>query len=178
MHQAIVRVGMDSHLFKGTVKQNLRMGNLKATEEDMKLALAAVKLQDEIQSSGGLDAAIAERGSNLSGGQRQRLVLARALLKPAKFYIFDEVTSNIDMESEAVIMEQIYALAKEKPVLLISHRLANVVLAEQIYLLSKGEIVQQGTHETLMQEKGLYRDLYEKQESLEQFGWEDHDEDR
>lgn len=178
LHQAIVRVGMDSHLFKGTVKQNLRMGNLKATEEDMKLALAAVKLQDEIQSSGGLDAAIAERGSNLSGGQRQRLVLARALLKPAKFYIFDEVTSNIDMESEAVIMEQIYALAKEKPVLLISHRLANVVLAEQIYLLSKGEIVQQGTHETLMQEKGLYRDLYEKQESLEQFGWEDHDEDR
>ena len=113
-----------------------------------------------------------EKASNLSGGQCQRLVIARALLKNASVYIFDEATSNIDIESEELIMNVVHELAKTKTVLLISHRLANVVKSDQIYFLKDGEIKESGKHEELMSQNGVYRHLYESQMALENYGKE------
>ena len=115
---------------------------------------------------------ILERGESLSGGQRQRLVIARALLKNGNMYIFDEATSNIDIESEEMIMKVIHKLAETKTVLLISHRLANVVSSDQICFIKDGVITERGTHEQLMNTDGDYRYLYESQMSLEKYGME------
>ena len=104
------------------------------------------------------------------GGQRQRLVLARALLKDSPIYIMDEATSNIDVESENKIMEVLYELSKEKLVLCISHRLANLIHADQIYCLKDGNIVERGTHEVLLQKNGVYCDLFNTQKELERYG--------
>ena len=111
-----------------------------------------------------------ERAANLSGGQKQRLVLARALLHDSDIYIFDEATSNIDVESENRIMEVVRGLAREKTVLLISHRLANVVKSDKIYFLKDGEIKESGKHDELMRQNGAYRHLYESQMALENYG--------
>ena len=105
------------------------------------------------------------------GGQCQRLVIARALLKEdSKVYIFDEAASNIDVESEELIMNVIHELAKTKTVLLISHRLANVVKSDKIYFLKDGEIKESGKHDELMSQNGAYRHLYESQMALENYG--------
>ena len=111
-------------------------------------------------------------GENLSGGQRQRLALARALLHDSPVYIFDEATSNIDVESESDIMAQIHALAGRKTVLLISHRLANVTASDEIYVLERGNIVQHGTHEALLKQGGAYAALWSAQQVLEHYGEE------
>ena len=134
--------------------------------------LKRVNLYDFVMSEGGLDMKLNEQASNLSGGQRQRLALARALMHDRNIYIFDEATSNIDMESEDDIMEQIYHLAKTKTVILISHRLANVVQADHIYVMKHGSITEQGTHERLMEQQGTYYELYHSQKQLEQYGKE------
>ena len=118
----------------------------------------------------GLNTEVAEKGANLSGGQCQRLALARALLHDSPVYIFDEASSNIDVESENNIMEQIYQLSRYKTVILISHRLANVVNADCIYVLDGGYIVEQGPHESLLESNGVYKKLWNAQQSLENFG--------
>ena len=123
-----------------------------------------------MRSEQGLDTKLLEQGSNLSGGQRQRLALARALLHDSPVYLFDEATSNIDVESENDIMEQIHALAGKKTVILISHRLANVVDADRIYVLDQGRVAQQGTHAQLLQWQGTYAALWNAQQSLENYG--------
>ena len=128
----ITYIGHASYLFKGTVRENLLMGRPSAGDDALWAALEQVKLADFLRSEQGLDTPLAEKGSNLSGGQCQRLALARALLHDSPVYIFDEATSNIDVESENDIMELVHTLAKEKTVLLISHRLANVVGADRI----------------------------------------------
>lgn len=165
----VTMISHNSYLWKGTVRENLQMGNGKATEEMMWEALEKVNLAEFMKQQQGLDTLVEEKGSNFSGGQCQRLALARALLHDSSVYIFDEATSNIDVESEEMIMEVIHELAKTKTILLISHRLANVVKSDCIYMMQKGEILQQGTHETLMKTGGPYRELFEQQKRLESF---------
>ena len=171
MEQAVL-VRHNSYLFKGTVEENLKMAKADATEEEMMDVLKKVNLSGFLQTKEGLQTKLQERASNLSGGQCQRLAIARALLKDAKVYIFDEATSNIDVESEELIMQVIHEIAKTKTVLLISHRLANVVESDQIYFLKNGEIIESGKHENLMQQNGQYRHLYDSQMALENYGKE------
>ena len=131
--------------------------------------LKRVNLYGFLRCENGLDTELAEKGANLSGGQCQRLALARALLHDSPMYIFDEATSNIDVESENDIMAQIQLLAKQKTVLLISHRLANVVCSDNIFVMNKGQIVESGTHEQLLDKNGTYAKLWNAQQELENY---------
>ena len=168
--QKLTYIGHQSYLFKGTVRDNLQMGRPTADDSAMWKALEQVRLADFLRSEQGLDTKLAEKGGNLSGGQCQRLALARSLLHDSPVYIFDEATSNIDMESENDIMERIHALAKHKTVILISHRLANVTGADKIYVMDAGRIAESGNHEDLLKNSGVYKKLWEAQQTLESFG--------
>lgn len=169
--QRVVLVRHNSYLFKGTVEDNLKMAKPDATKEEMEAVLLKVNLLGFLQTQDGLQTKLQEKAGNLSGGQCQRLVIARALLKPeSEVYIFDEAASNIDVESEELIMNVIHELAKTKTVLLISHRLANVVKSDMIYFLKDGEIKESGKHDELMSGNGAYRHLYESQMALENYG--------
>ena len=162
----VTMVSHNSYLFKGTVRENLLMAAPMATEKEMEAALKKVNLYEFLKSQRGLDTELMERGSNFSGGQCQRLALARALLHDTPIYIFDEATSNIDAESEEQIMEVIRELSQNHCVLLISHRLANVVDSQSIYVLSGGRLAEEGTHKELMGQKGIYSE----QNILESYG--------
>ncbi len=166
----VTYVSHQSYLFKGTVRDDLLMGKPDASDDELWCALTQVDLADFLKSEAGLDTQLSERGENLSGGQRQRLALARALLHDSPVYIFDEATSNIDVESENDIMAQIHALAGRKTVLLISHRLANVTASDEIYVLERGNIVQHGTHDALLKQGGAYAALWSAQQALEHYG--------
>ena len=167
----VVLVRHNSYLFKGTVEENLRMAKPDATKEEMEAVLQKVNLLGFLQTQNGLQTELLEKAGNLSGGQCQRLVIARALLRSdSAVYIFDEAASNIDVESEELIMNVIHELAKTKTVLLISHRLANVVQSDQIYFLKNGTICERGTHAELMEQNGAYRHLYDSQMVLENYG--------
>lgn len=168
----ITLIRHNSYLFKGTVEENLRLGKPDASVEEMEKVLSMVNLLEFLKEQQGLSTRLAEKGSNLSGGQCQRLALARALLHDTPVYIFDEATSNIDMESEEMIMEVIHELARTKTVILISHRLANVVDSDRIYMMKDGSVIQSGTHEELMKQGGAYEELYRYQRELEQYGKE------
>jgi len=168
--KAVTVVRHNSYLFKGTVEENLRMAKPDASLEEMEHVLAKANLLSFLQSQQGLDTKLLEKAENLSGGQRQRLALARALLHDTPIYIFDEATSNIDAESEEQIMEVIRELAKTKTVLLISHRLSNVVDSDCIYMLENGEIKEVGTHEELMKKMDCYYHLFKSQKQLEEYG--------
>lgn len=162
-------ISHQSYLFKGTVRENLLMAQPDAEEDALWCVLEQVKLADFLRSENGLDTMLNEKASNLSGGQCQRLALARVLLHDSPVYIFDEATSNIDVESENEIMAQIYELAKRKTVILISHRLANVTGADNIYVLDKGNIVETGNHKTLLAQSGTYAKLWNAQQELENY---------
>lgn len=162
-------ISHQSYLFKGTVRENLLMARPDASETALWNVLEQVKLADFLRNEDGLDTLLNENALNLSGGQRQRLALARALLHDSPVYIFDEATSNIDVESENDIMTQIYALAKTKTVILISHRLANVVGADNIYVLDQGNIVEEGNHKALLLTHGVYAKLWNAQQELENY---------
>lgn len=167
----ITYIGHQSYLFKGTVRENLLMGKPDATENELWSALKYAKLDTFLKNEQGLDTMLTEKASNLSGGQRQRLAFARAILHDSPVYIFDEATSNIDVESENDIMEQIHHLSKSKTVILISHRLANVVGADNIYVLEKGEVIENGSHEELLKSENCYSRLWNAQQSLENYGY-------
>ena len=167
--KSVTRVAHNSYLFKGTVEENLRMGKPDANRQEMIAVLRKVNLWGFLEAQEGLDTKIQEKGSNFSGGQCQRLALARALLHDTPVYIFDEATSNIDVESEEMIMEVIRELAKTRTVLLITHRLANVVTSDCIYMMVQGEIREAGTHQELMQKDGSYQKLFESQQKLENY---------
>lgn len=169
INKALAYIGHDSFLFKGTVRENLKMAAATATDDELWEVLKRVNLKAFFENENGLDTMINERASNLSGGQRQRLALARALLYDCNIYIFDEATSNIDAKSEDYIMKEAYRLSKSKLVIIISHRLANVVNADMIYVLDASSLVESGTHEELLKNKGSYAALYETQQSLEQY---------
>ncbi len=166
-------VGHQSYLFKGTVRENLRMGAPQATEEEMWKALTQVRLADFLRSEQGLDTELMEQAANLSGGQRQRLAMARALLRHTPVYIFDEATSNIDVESENDLMQEIKGLNGTCTVILISHRLANVVEADKIYVLEHGTLAESGTHRELLSHMGAYSALWRTQQELEHYGKEE-----
>lgn len=165
----ITYVGHDNYLFKGTVKSNLLMAKPDASEEELWEVLEKTNLSDFVKEEGGLDAHLLERASNWSGGQRQRLAMARALLHDSDIYIFDESTSNIDVDSENEIIAEVEKLSETKTVLLISHRLANVVKADMIYSLDAGTIVEAGSHEKLLEKNGQYARLYLGQKALEEY---------
>ena len=166
----ITYISNKSYLFKGTVRDNLLIGKPTAADKELWTVLERVRLSDFIKSENGLDTVIAEKGGNLSGGQCQRLALARALLHNSEIYIFDEATSNIDIDSENDIMKEIKTLAKEKTVILISHRLANVTDADRIYVIDGGNITESGTHSVLLSKNGDYARLWNAQQSLENYG--------
>ena len=166
--RTVTYIGHASYLFKGTVRENLIMGKPDASDDELWCALDKVKLADFLRAEKGLDTELTEQAGNLSGGQRQRLALARALLHDSPVYIFDEATSNIDVESENDIMAQIHLLAKTKTVILISHRLANVTGADNIYVMQDGCVVESGTHTTLPKD-GCYDQLWQAQQELEKY---------
>lgn len=165
----ITYIGHNSYLFKGSVRDNLLMGKPSASDNELWNVLEKVKLADFLRSENGLDTVLKEKGSNFSGGQCQRLALARAILHNSPVYIFDEATSNIDVESENDIMELIHTLAETKTVILISHRLANVKNADNIYVLEKGNVTEKGTHTELLEKKSGYYKLWTAQQELENY---------
>ncbi|WP_455047775.1 ABC transporter ATP-binding protein/permease [Mogibacterium diversum] len=162
-------IGHNSWGFKGTVRENLLMGNPRATEAEMIEALDKVNLKSFLEAQNGLDTRVESNASNLSGGQKQRLALARALLHDTPVYIFDEATSNIDADSEEIIMATVKQISKERTVILISHRLANVIDSDAIYMLKDGEIIEKGTHKELMRLKGNYEKIFSEQSELENY---------
>lgn len=161
-------VSYNTYLFHTTVRENFRLAKASVTEEEMAAALEKVNLLDFIRKNGGFDKVLDEDAANLSGGQKQRLALAVALAADKAIYVFDEATSNIDMESEAIIMQNIQALSRSRSVIVISHRLENVVAADQIYYMEAGARKESGTHAELMQLHGGYAKLYIMQKELEQ----------
>ena len=169
LNKNMTAVNFDSYIFSSTVRENLLMAKPDADDGEMLEVLKKVNLDTIDGENNVLDYEIKEAGGNLSGGQRQRLAVARALLHDASIYVFDEVTSNIDSESEEKIMDVIRNLAKEKTVLMISHRLENVKSADNIILLKNGRIAESGTHEELMNNRGGYYEMYSSQSSLENY---------
>ncbi len=161
-------VSYNTYIFNETVRENFQLGKQNVTEDEINEALEKVNLAEFIRKNGGLDKVINEDASNISGGQKQRLALAVNLVADKAVYVFDEATSNIDIESEAIIMKNIKELSKEKAVIVISHRLANVVPADLIYYMEAGEIRESGTHEVLMKKAGGYAALYTAQKNLEE----------
>ena len=161
-------VSAHSHIFKGTIRDNLLMAKSDATDQEIEAALKTARLYDFIISlSRGLDTEISENGSSLSGGQKQRLALARVILGNRQAIIFDEATSNIDVESEEAIWEAIYDLSKTKTIMVISHRLASLKRAKMIHVFKQGELVESGSHETLMELNGTYAHMVVEQQQLE-----------
>ena len=158
----------NSYVFTSTIEENLRMARPQATDGELIEMLELVGLLDVLQKREGLQMNLAEQGADLSGGQRQRLGFARALLHNTPMYIFDEATSNIDVESEEKLMATIQAIRGLKTILMISHRLENVKTADVIYYMEVGEVKEQGTHEELMQLGGGYKAMYCKQRQLEE----------
>ena len=167
----VMYVTHDPMIFKGTVRENLDIFS-KYTDEQLWSVLEKVHLAPFFKTQNGLDTFLQENGSNLSGGQKQRLNLARALLKDSDVYIFDEATSNIDVESENHILKMIQELAQIKTVILITHRLQSVVECDNIYVLQQGRLVEQGTHHFLLQQHGLYQTMYQTQQELEVYSHE------
>ncbi len=161
-------VSYNTYIFNETVRENFMLANRNVTDEDIYEALERVNLADFVHENGGLDKVITEDASNISGGQKQRLALAVNLVADKGIYVFDEATSNIDIESEAIIMANIKALSATKSVIVISHRLANVVPSDLIYYMEAGEIKEKGTHAELIERDGGYAKLYNMQKSLEE----------
>lgn len=166
----ITLVEHNPYIFAGTVRSNLLDGNCYASDEQLMAVLEKVNLLNYFKELDGLDSEIEERGNNLSGGQKQRLSIARALLHDSGVYIFDEATSNIDIESEEIIMQVIEAMKKDKIVILISHRLANVVNCKCNYVFSHGKLIGNGSHDQLMQENLEYHQLVKTQQEIENYG--------
>lgn len=170
--QNVTYVSHNSVLFKGSVRENLQLAAVNADDAQLWQVLHQVNLADYFAAVQGLDTQLSEGAANLSGGQRQRLALARAILHNSPVYIFDEATSNIDVESEEAILRVIHELAKTRTVILISHRLANVVAADWIIVMENGCIVAQGQHEALLAQPGVYATLWQAQQALEHIGKE------
>lgn len=173
-HLAIV--SYNSYIFNESVRDNFKLARPEVSDEEIYAALEQVRLAEFVKSGGGLDKVIAEDGGNISGGQKQRLALAVALVADKEIYAFDEATSNIDGDSEAIIMDNIRKLSKVKNVIVISHRLANVVPADNIYFMSDGEVKESGTHDELIAKGGEYARLFNAQKALEE-GYLDGEDD-
>ena len=170
--KAITYVGTGSVFFKGTVRENLLLAAPHADDAALWKALDDCALSDYLKTQNGLDTLLLENAGNLSGGQKQRLALARAMLHDSPVYIFDEATSNIDIESEETILSLIRSLTKTKTVIMISHRLANVTDTDCIYVMQNGAVAESGKHKELLDENGVYANLWRVQAALEAYGKE------
>jgi len=167
-YEKVSLVSHSSYVFKGTLRENMTMAKIDATDEQIYACLEQVNLAQFVRDNDGLDMPLLSRGANLSGGQIQRLALARALLHNAELYIFDEATSNIDVESEEIILQFIQQFKQQKTIVMISHRLANAVNADCINVLEQGKLIEQGTHKDLMAKQGAYAEMFQQQKDLEQ----------
>ncbi|MBO5047882.1 MAG: ABC transporter ATP-binding protein/permease [Clostridia bacterium] len=167
-YEHLAVVSYNTYIFNQSVRENFYLADKTVSDDAIWDALEKVNLASFIRENGGLDKVISEDASNISGGQKQRLALAVSLIADKKIYVFDEATSNIDIESEAIIMKNIKALSAKKAVIVISHRLANVVPSDHIYYMEHGELKESGTHESLMAKKGGYEKLYSAQKALEE----------
>ena len=167
-YEEVSLVSHSSYVFKGTLRENMKMAKIDATDEQIYACLEQVNLAQFVRDNGGLEMQLLSRGANLSGGQIQRLALARALLHNAALYIFDEATSNIDVESEEIILQFIQQFKQQKTIVMISHRLANAVNADCINVLEQGKLIEQGTHKDLMAKQGAYAEMFQQQKDLEQ----------
>ena len=167
-YRQVAVVSYNTYIFNDTVRANFQLASPQVGEPAIWDALAQVCLDDFIRQAGGLDKVVSEDGANLSGGQKQRLALAIALAADKDIYVFDEATSNIDVDSEGVILNAIHRLARSKTVIVISHRLANVVESDNIYVLAGGHVAELGTHETLLNRGGEYARMYRAQKALEE----------
>ena len=164
----IASVSYNTYLFNDSVRANFELAKQNVSDEEIWNALEKVNLAGFIRENGGLDKVITEDANNLSGGQKQRLALAVNLVADKDVYVFDEATSNIDIESEAIIMRNIKAMSEKKSVIVISHRLANVVPADNIYFMEEGEVKEHGSHAQLMAASGGYAKLFNAQKELEE----------
>ena len=171
MISAVSLVSSRSHLFAGTLRENLLMAAPEAADDELWAALELTHIADFVREQpGGLDMPIAPDAANLSGGQRQRLAIARALLRNTPIYVFDEATSSVDAESEAVILDTIRELAQSATVIMITHRMANAVTADQVVVFDHGRVAETGTHAALMARGGVYADLFRAQQVIEHVG--------
>ena len=171
MTSAVSLVSSRSHLFAGTLRENLLMAAPEAADDELWAALELTHIADFVREQpGGLDMPIAPDAANLSGGQRQRLAIARALLRNTPIYVFDEATSSVDAESEAVILDTIRELAQSATVIMITHRMANAVTADQVVVFDHGRVTETGTHTALMARGGVYVDLFRAQQVIEHVG--------
>ena len=171
MTSAVSLVSSRSHLFAGTLRENLLMAAPQADDDELWAALELTHIADFVREQpGGLDMPIAPDAANLSGGQRQRLAIARALLRNTPIYVFDEATSSVDAESEAVILDTIRELARSATVIMITHRMANAVTADQVVVFDHGRVAETGTHAALMARGGVYADLFRAQQVIEHVG--------
>ena len=164
----IASVSYNTYIFNDTVRANFELAKKNVSDEEIWAALEKVNLAGFIKENGGLDKVITEDANNVSGGQKQRLALAVNLVADKDIYVFDEATSNIDIESEAIIMRNIKAMSAQKAVIVISHRLANVVPADNIYFMEEGEVKEHGSHAELMEAQGGYAKLFNAQKELEE----------
>lgn len=167
-YSRLASVSYNTYIFNDTVRANFELAKKDVTDEEIFAALEKVNLSSFIKENGGLDKVITEDANNISGGQKQRLALAVNLVADKDIYVFDEATSNIDIESEAIIMDNIKAMSKNKSVIVISHRLANVVPADNIYFMQDGQVREVGSHVELMEQKGEYAQLFNAQKQLEE----------
>ena len=171
MTSAVSLVSSRSHLFSGTLRENLLMAAPQADDDELWAALELTHIADFVRAQPeGLAMPIAPDATNLSGGQRQRIAIARALLRNTPIYIFDEATSSVDAESEAVILSTIQELAQSATVIMITHRMANAVTADQVVVFDHGHVVETGTHTALMARNGVYADLFRAQQVIEHVG--------
>lgn len=161
LHNALGFVQQNVFLFDASIKENLRYGRSDATEEEMWDALKNAHLDEFVSSlPDGLNTEVGERGTRLSGGQKQRLSIARVFLKNPPILIFDEATSSLDTESESIIQGAFQALSKGRTSIVIAHRLSTIIDSDIIYVMDKGKVIEQGTHEELLAKKGAYYRLY------------------
>ena len=171
-YKHVASVSYNTYIFNDTVLNNFKLAKPEVTEDEIWEALRKVNLDKFIKDNGGFDKVITEDANNISGGQRQRLALAINYVADKDIYIFDEATSNIDVESEAIIMKNVKEMSKEKNVIVISHRLENVVNADRIYFIKDGKKLEEGTHEELINNNQGYAKLYKTQKDLEE-GYKD-----
>ncbi|QEH46729.1 ABC transporter ATP-binding protein/permease [Aggregatibacter actinomycetemcomitans] len=167
LYNHVSLVSHSSYIFKGSLRENMLMALSNASDNAIYQCLEQVNLANFVRENGGLEMPLLSRGSNLSGGQIQLLALARALLHNADVYVFDEATSNIDVESEEIILQFIQQFKHSKTIVMISHRLANAVNADQIYVLQSGRLAESGDHASLMAENGIYAEMFNQQKNLE-----------
>ena len=167
-YSRIASVSYNTYIFNDTVRANFELANKDVTDDEIFAALEKVNLSAFIKENGGLDKVITEDANNISGGQKQRLALAVNLVADKDIYVFDEATSNIDVDSEAIIMKNIKEMSESKSVIVISHRLANVVPADNIYFMQDGQVKESGSHNQLMEQKGEYAQLFNAQKQLEE----------